>query len=470
MTVVDPTYYAEATEASILAKAALADAAGGGRVVIPAGVITLTQPLPAYEHVLYEGAPWGPDVRSDATNVGGTILQGDGSFMGYAYNEVDLEEPYSTFGEVISEMLVGPGLVNLTFRGFTYGIKIGALYNPGAQSLVLKNLLVTDCAEWGIWLENIWCSEIDHIIINNRGVGTFAIVGSTQHAIFNPGNTSINYLYGTVQSLHTRGACAWSRANSSLNQVIFTNLEIEHGPQTLISQAATMANGSANITVEDGDLFPVGLPVVFDATVNGLIGATAPPTNGQIYFVLTNDGGNVITVGSTPLGDVFVATGNTAVNIKSRGFALFEAAAQDDGSTLTAINVYSPDWESSTSMHALLVNTRYTSIIGGFIDGANNFGFFCLRGAESTQINVMRTLTIDDDAEWSANVFIGREGVDAPGLRARPVAAGNLGAAVPVGMRSFVFDATATTFHSIVAGGGSNKVPVFADGTNWRIG
>jgi hypothetical protein len=33
-----------------------------------------------------------------------------------------------------------------------------------------------------------------------------------------------------------------------------------------------------------------------------------------------------------------------------------------------------------------------------------------------------------------------------------------------------VTDASATTFHSIVAGGGANVVPVFSDGTDWRIG
>ena len=38
------------------------------------------------------------------------------------------------------------------------------------------------------------------------------------------------------------------------------------------------------------------------------------------------------------------------------------------------------------------------------------------------------------------------------------------------GTRAFVSDANATTFASIVAGGGSNKVPVYSDGTNWRIG
>jgi hypothetical protein len=38
------------------------------------------------------------------------------------------------------------------------------------------------------------------------------------------------------------------------------------------------------------------------------------------------------------------------------------------------------------------------------------------------------------------------------------------------GARSFVTDANATTFASIVAGGGSNRVPVYSDGTSWRIG
>jgi acetaldehyde dehydrogenase (acetylating) len=38
------------------------------------------------------------------------------------------------------------------------------------------------------------------------------------------------------------------------------------------------------------------------------------------------------------------------------------------------------------------------------------------------------------------------------------------------GARHFVTDATATTFLSVVAGGGANKVPVVSDGTNWLIG
>jgi hypothetical protein len=38
------------------------------------------------------------------------------------------------------------------------------------------------------------------------------------------------------------------------------------------------------------------------------------------------------------------------------------------------------------------------------------------------------------------------------------------------GWTAMVTDANATTFASIVAGGGSNNIPVYYDGTNWRIG
>ena len=38
------------------------------------------------------------------------------------------------------------------------------------------------------------------------------------------------------------------------------------------------------------------------------------------------------------------------------------------------------------------------------------------------------------------------------------------------GSRSFVTDANAATFATVVAGGGSNAVPVYSDGTDWRIG
>lgn len=38
------------------------------------------------------------------------------------------------------------------------------------------------------------------------------------------------------------------------------------------------------------------------------------------------------------------------------------------------------------------------------------------------------------------------------------------------GARRMVTDATVTTFASVVAGGGTNFVPCYSDGSSWRIG
>lgn len=42
--------------------------------------------------------------------------------------------------------------------------------------------------------------------------------------------------------------------------------------------------------------------------------------------------------------------------------------------------------------------------------------------------------------------------------------------AAGAGARAFVIDANSTTFNAALAGGGANSVPVFSDGSAWRIG
>ena len=41
---------------------------------------------------------------------------------------------------------------------------------------------------------------------------------------------------------------------------------------------------------------------------------------------------------------------------------------------------------------------------------------------------------------------------------------------VGAGIRTFVSDSSVTTFNATVAAGGTNTVPVFSNGTNWKVG
>jgi hypothetical protein len=53
-----------------------------------------------------------------------------------------------------------------------------------------------------------------------------------------------------------------------------------------------------------------------------------------------------------------------------------------------------------------------------------------------------------------------------------PVAVADLpnAATAGVGSRAFVTNSSVSTFGTTVAGGGSIKVPVYSDGTNWKVG
>jgi len=57
-------------------------------------------------------------------------------------------------------------------------------------------------------------------------------------------------------------------------------------------------------------------------------------------------------------------------------------------------------------------------------------------------------------------------------IKVTPVAFASLPSAVTAGAgaRAFITDCNATTFNTAAAAGGANLVPVFSDGTVWRIG
>lgn len=68
--------------------------------------------------------------------------------------------------------------------------------------------------------------------------------------------------------------------------------------------------------------------------------------------------------------------------------------------------------------------------------------------------------------DWATTITagLGETGQTSYTVATLPTAVGK------TGVRFMVSDANATTFNSIVAGGGTNIVPVFSNGTTWRIG
>lgn len=92
-----------------------------------------------------------------------------------------------------------------------------------------------------------------------------------------------------------------------------------------------------------------------------------------------------------------------------------------------------------------------------------------------TTFEELATVTTLDGTEI---VPLNQGGTTKTATTAQIAAVGGLGsytvASLPTGQaanaRALALDANATTFASVVAGGGSNIVPVYFDGTDWRIG
>lgn len=93
-------------------------------------------------------------------------------------------------------------------------------------------------------------------------------------------------------------------------------------------------------------------------------------------------------------------------------------------------------------------------------------------GADASSISASNEITLGNSSVTAFRVpgLSFTAGVKYMNFGVLTVATLPAAATAGAGARAFVSDANATTFASIVAGGGANNVPVYSDGTNWRIG
>jgi hypothetical protein len=217
---------------------------------------------------------------------------------------------------------------------------------------------------------------------------------------------------------------------------------------------------------------------------NIAVGDTALDTNttganntavGYNALTANTDGVQNTAVGSQALdantgGDYNTAVGYDALSAVSTsnystglGYRAINAATTNGGNT-------------GVGADALLLATGSNNTAVGYAAGNS-----LTTGSNNTVIGYDADVS---SATVSNEVTIGNSSVTlmrAPGLTmtvglkwinngTQTVAALVAAATAGAGARAVVTDANATTFHSIVAGGGANVVPVFSDGTNWRIG
>lgn len=177
---------------------------------------------------------------------------------------------------------------------------------------------------------------------------------------------------------------------------------------------------------------------------------------------------------SVETGDSNVAVGNSALQSAtgSRNCALGSSAlsAVSSGQENTGIGHNVGESLLTGSNNTLVGSRAGSSGTNNLISGSNNIiiGY----NAAASQSAVSNEITLGNASITSFRI---------PGITLTfsvkyfnhgtlTVATLPAAATAGAGARAFVTDANATTFASVVAGGGANGVPVYSDGTNWRIG
>ena len=222
---------------------------------------------------------------------------------------------------------------------------------------------------------------------------------------------------------------------------------------------------SLGVTIRTDDDIFASFALANEVGVNvgfGLNGITTNIAVGDTALDSNTTGSNNTAVGYNALTANTDGFQNTAV-----GFQSLTAAATANYNVAVGYRALNSTTDSgNTAIGAdalLLVSTGTNNVAIGYqagnsiTTGSNNIviGY----DADASSATASNEITLGTSTHTVVRI---------PGVTV--VASLPAAATAGAGARAMVTNANATTFHSIVAGGGSNTVPVFSDGTNWRIG
>jgi hypothetical protein len=246
--------------------------------------------------------------------------------------------------------------------------------------------------------------------------------------------------------------------------------------------------------------------VITGTAGSSLVGNVTGNVTGNINGIVTGTAGSSLVgnVTGNVIGDVI---GNVSGDIRGSVFGQDSTMLVDGtNSKLTGILVSDLVETPDSSIGITFAANTSASFSASFHNGTNNvklpintgvpmgaisikgwngisyaFGGAILASFEAGAIlnddAPISTITLASGAGGTSNKFAS---LDSNGVWLSPIAKTTVysvaGTALPsavtmgAGARAFVSDATATTFASAYTGGGANNVPVYSDGTVWRIG
>jgi len=302
--------------------------------------------------------------------------------------------------------------------------------------------------------------------VSNANYANFAgsaLTADTAIYATNAGNANIANVANAVAGANVTGIVANANYSAYAGNANFsTYTTTANGLNANISNVHISGGSNGYVLQTDGTGNLNWTNSISSQISNGTSNVTIPVANGNIYMYVNGfgngvGGGAIITsdgVYSTTLRST-IATGVPPLFVKSTtrvaNLNVTYAGQADNASNAT--NVIGNAQPNITS-----VGTLSNLTIGG-IDGLTVTNTINGGAANIASLTVNNQQTTAN--RFSANLVTtnGSTYANLP-----------ISAYLGIGSRAVITNANTTTFNSLVSGGGSNIVPVFYDGTNWRVG
>lgn len=298
------------------------NAGNGGLISLAEGNFSIPTAITLLDGVSITGVPFNINSSSNITTRGTRLFTPNGLEECFKLNSTDLGgQP--TANAMQAARITGSNLSNISFDGFTYALRIGAKFNVGTFFCQYRNLYALNCSQWSFYFENCSISEYNYLNVLTMATGSIgAVYFGASTTAYNHGNSRYQNIFVQPGVARTRNIVFQAREGATFNDLEAFKLQANTGSAGKISQAATMANTSTDITVVDGTEYPLDMPVTVSANANGFV-------QHHSYFVIFNSG-NVVRVAEKMRGTAIAATGNTAVNLDTYGYPALEIVAYQD--------------------------------------------------------------------------------------------------------------------------------------------
>jgi hypothetical protein len=405
----DPT---GATDTAALIRSVTAmSSRGGGIIYLASGTYYINAPIALANGVQVVGtspqlnfsnAPI-PDSSAVIANGGGTIFQAVGSTACFQWNKAVLGVPSSQNAFTLTA-LAGIALRNLCFNGFTRAVDAGNTNNGACWWSEFENLFITGCTDYGFWITNFMHCKLRRIFTYGNTHGQF-YGNDVPSATLQPGNSVWEDIYQVTPATNTNNSrgVVFRVTQGQQNEGLINRLQSNRNNASVTTQAATMANSSANIGVTDVSKFPIDKPCTFSASVNG---ATA----NEIYFVVSNPGGSGagnIQVALTVQGTAVTWTGNSAVNIIEQGFPALEVVALS-GAASSSHDFNNVDVENGGTCAIVLQNVQQSAVNISQCPGATqSTQSLCARALQYSQIFARASINTSFDGNSGTSHLFG---------------------------------------------------------------